>query len=296
MALAVLSSMTGYARCEGETASVAWSWELKTVNSKGFELRLRVPPGFDALETIARSRLAGRIRRGTVQASLNLQRSQAAQTLRVNRENLEALMAALAEIDVPARIRPASLDGLLAVPGVVEQADSAKRDDGALTQILMAGLGTALDRCIAMREQEGQAIGAVLRERLDAIARLTQNADHAPGRQPEAIRKRLRQRLSALMAEAPTLDETRLFQEAILIAAKADVREELDRLVLHRTAAAALLEEGGAVGRRLDFIAQELSREAGTLCAKSNDGDLTLIGLDLRMQIDQFREQVQNLE
>ena len=270
-----LSSMTGYARCDGETAGVAWLWEMKTVNAKGFELRLRVPPGFHAIETIARARI---------------------QTIRINRENLLALVTALAEIAIPDRIRPASVDGLLAVPGVVEQADRTERDDGVMAQSMMAGLETLLDRCIAMRHQEGQALGAVLRERLHAIARLTEDADHAPGRQPEAIRRRLGQRISTLMADIPNLDETRLHQEAILMAAKADVREELDRLVLHRSAAAALLDEGGAVGRRLDFLAQELSREAGTLCAKSNDGDLTLIGLDLRVQIEQFREQVQNLE
>ncbi len=296
MTPAALSSMTGYARCDGETAGVAWLWELKSVNAKGLELRLRVPPGFDALETIARTRIAARIRRGTVQATLNLQRSQQAQTIRINRDNLEALISALSGIEIPERIRPASLDGLLAIPGVVEQADRAERGDDAMTQTLIAGLDTVLDRCVAMRTQEGKAIGVVLRERLDAVARSTQDADQAPGRKPEAIRKRLGQRISTLMAEIPALDETRLYQEAILMAAKADVREELDRLVLHRAAAAALLDEGGAVGRRLDFLAQELSREAGTLCAKSNDGDLTLIGLDLRMQIDQFREQVQNLE
>ena len=296
MTLAALSSMTGYARGDGETAGVGWLWELKTVNAKGFELRLRLPPGLDALETIARARVAARIRRGTVQANLGLQRPPAAQTIRINRNNLEALMTALAEIEIPDRMRPASLDGLLAVPGIVEQADLTERDDGVMTQAMMAGLDIALDRCIAMRHQEGEAIAAVLREQLDAIARLTQDADRAPGRQPEAIRKRLVQRISSLMTEIPPLDETRLYQEAILMAAKADVREELDRLLLHRAAAAALLDEGGAVGRRLDFLAQELSREAGTLCAKSNDGELTRIGLDLRIQIDRFREQVQNLE
>ena len=296
MTLAALSSMTGYARGDGETAGVGWLWELKTVNARGFELRLRVPAGFDALETVARARIAARISRGTVQASLGLQRSLATQTIRINRSNLEALISALAEIEIPGGIRPASLDGLLAVPGVVEQADRMERDDGVMTTAMMAGLDMALDRCIAMRHQEGRGIGAVLRERLDAIARLTEDADHAPSRQPDAIRRRLGQRLSLLTAEIPLLDETRLYQEAILMAAKADIREELDRLLLHRAAAAALLDQGGAVGRRLDFLAQELSREAGTLCAKSNDGELTRIGLDLRIQIEQFREQVQNLE
>ena len=296
MTPAALSSMTGYARADGESAGMAWLWEVKTVNAKGFELRLRVPPGFDALETHARSRIAARIRRGTIQASLNLQRSQATQTVRIHRANLEALILALAEIELPDHIRPASVDGLLAVPGVVEQADRAERNDSVLAQGMMAGLETVLDRLVAMRDQEGKSLGVVLHERLAAIARLTQDADQAPSRKPEAVRRRLGQRLSTLMADVPALDETRLLQEAILMAAKADVREELDRLMLHRAAAATLLDEGGAVGRRLDFLAQELSREAGTLCAKASDGELTLIGLDLRTQIDQFREQVQNLE
>ncbi len=288
--------MTGYARADGKTAGVAWAWEVKSVNAKGFELRLRVPPGFDALEIPARSRIAARIRRGTIQANLNLQRPQASQTVRINRENLKALIVVLAEIKVPDRLRPASLDGLLAIPGVVEQADRADRYDAMVADDMMAGLETALDRLVAMRSQEGGALGVVLLERLEAIARLTQDADQAPGRKADAVRKRLGQRISSLMAEIPPLDETRLYQEAILMAAKADVREELDRLMLHRAAAAALLADGGPVGRRLDFLAQELSREAGTLCAKANDGDLTLIGLDLRTQIEQFREQVQNLE
>ena len=291
-----LSSMTGYARADGESEGTVWLWDLKTVNAKGFDLRLRVPPGFDALETRARSRIAARIRRGTIQASLNLQRSQATQTVRINLDNLEALIVALKAIEIPDRLGPASLDGLLAIPGIVEQVDRAGRDDGVVAQDMMAGLETVLDRLVAVRSQEGEALGAVLRERLAAIARLTRDADQTPGRKPEAIRKRLGQRISTLMAEVPALDETRLHQEAILMAAKADVREELDRLVLHRAAAASLLDEGGAIGRRLDFLAQELSREAGTLCAKSNDGELTLIGLDLRTQIEQFREQVQNLE
>ena len=291
-----LSSMTGYARASGLAGDVHWAWELKSVNAKAFELRLRVPLGSDAVEPAARARIAARIKRGTVQAGLTFQRSPMTQTVRLNQANLAALMAALKDVAVPDWIGPASLDGLLALPGVVETADSTARDDEEIAPAVLAGLDAALDRCVAMRGREGDALGAILRDRLDTIGRLTRDADAAPGRTPDAVRSRLRQRIASLRAEVPALDEIRLYQEALLMAGKADVREELDRLALHRAAAASLLDEGGAIGRRLDFLAQELAREAGTLCAKSNDGSLTAIGLDLRTQIDQFREQVQNLE
>ncbi len=161
---------------------------------------------------------------------------------------------------------------------------------------MLAGLDAALAALCAMRAGEGRALGAVLRARLDEVGRLVAAAESAPGRAAEAVRARLVQRVAELSGAVPALDPVRLHQEAVLMAAKADVREELDRLAMHRVAADALLREGGAVGRRLDFLAQELGREAGTLCAKSNDAGLTTIGLALRTEIEQFREQVQNLE
>ena len=291
-----LSSMTGYARSSGQVGAASWSWELKSVNGKGLELRLRLPPGLDALDAPSRARLAGRLTRGTIQVGLTLQRPRPEQSIRIDEAKLAALVAAVAGLALPPGIAPATLDGLLALPGIVEVTERAEETGDTLVPAVLAGLDAALDSLCAMRAGEGEALGGILSDRLSGIARLIASADAAPGRMPDAVRGRLARRVAELSGAVPALDPVRLHQEAVLLAAKADVREELDRLALHRSAAAALLAEGGAVGRRLDFLAQELGREAGTLCAKSNDADLTAIGLALRTEIEQFREQVQNLE
>ncbi len=288
--------MTGYARASGRVGAALWSWDVKSVNAKGLELRLRLPPGFDGLEATARAAVTERVKRGTIQATLTLQRPKPEQAVRIDRAKLAALVEAVAEIALPPGVAPATLDGLLGLPSVVEVVDGGDAGGEDLDAPLAAGLADALDALVVMRSDEGDAIGRVLGERLAAVARLTADADAAPGRGPEAVRERLARRVADLSGAVPALDATRLHQEALLMAARADVREELDRLVMHRAAAAALLAEGGAVGRRLDFLAQELGREAGTLCAKSNDAGLTTIGLELRTEIEQFREQVQNLE
>ncbi|MBV9066547.1 MAG: YicC family protein, partial [Methylobacteriaceae bacterium] len=267
-----------------------------TVNAKGFDLRLRMPPGFDALEPAVRAVVPKRLARGTCFASLSAQRAGAGD-VRINRPALDALLAALADIPVTANLQPASLDGLLAVRGVVEVAEPS--EDEPATQALHAdlrrGLAAALDALIAARQQEGAALGALLAERLDRMQALQQCADKAPGRTREAIGKRLADQVASL-AGNPGLDPERLHQEAVLLAVKADIREELDRLATHIAACRELLAKGGAVGRRLDFLAQELSRESNTLSAKSPDAELTAIGLELKVEVEQFREQVQNLE
>ena len=288
--------MTGYARSSGQAGTANWSWELKTVNAKGLEVRLRLPPGFDALEAHVRARLSARLKRGTVHAGLALQRPRPEQAIRIDEAKLGALVAAVSSLALPPGIAPATLDGLLALPGIVEVTERGGEDSETLEPALIAGLDEALDALCAMRAGEGEALDRVLADRLSGIARLIAEADAAPGRGPEAVRERLARRVADLSGAVPALDAVRLHQEAVLLAAKADVREEIDRLAMHRSAAAALLAEGGAAGRRLDFLAQELGREAATLCAKSNDADLTAIGLALRTEIEQFREQVQNLE
>ncbi len=291
-----LASMTGFARSSGQAGPAAWVWEVKSVNGKGFDLRLRLPPGLDALEAPMRARVAAKVKRGTVQATLSLQRPKPEIRPRIDRDKLAALVEAVSAIALPPGLAPATLDGLLALPGIVEMVDSEDQPDEDLDRRLVQGLDDALAALEAMRAGEGQALGRVLDDRLRAVARLVDAAEAAPGRAPQAIRERIARRIAELSEAVPSLDETRLHQEALLMAAKADVREEIDRLKMHRAAAAALLDEGGGVGRRLDFLAQELGREAGTLCAKSNDAALTTIGLELRTEIEQFREQVQNLE
>ncbi len=289
--------MTGFARHAGQSGAWTWAWEVKTVNAKGFDLRLRLPPGFDALEPAIRADLPKRLTRGTCFATLSAQRAGSAVDVRINRSALEALVAALAEVPVGGNLQPASLDGLLAVRGVVEVADPS--EDEATTQALHSdlrkGLAATLDALVATREQEGRALRDVLAERLDRMEALQKRADAAPGRSSEAIAKRLKDQVATL-AGNPGLDPERLHQEAVLLAVKGDIREELDRLSTHIAACRELLAKGGAVGRRLDFLAQELSRESNTLSAKSPDADLTAIGLELKVEVEQFREQVQNLE
>ena len=293
-----LASMTGFARATGADAPYRWAWEVKTVNAKGLDLRLRLPSGFDAIEAPARAKLGAALARGTCYATLSIQRDAAPPAVRINREVLAALVAALNATPRQAGIGPATLDGLLAVRGVVEVVEAGE-DEAALATAqagALRGLDQALAALVAMRRAEGALLQALLAERLSEIARLTEAADAAPARMPEAIRARLQQTVALLAGGPNALDPQRLHQEAVLLAAKADVREELDRLHAHVKAARALIAEGGAVGRRLDFLAQEFAREANTLCAKSNDASLTGIGLDLKTQVEQFREQVQNVE
>jgi uncharacterized protein (TIGR00255 family) len=290
--------MTGFARSQRSQGAWRLSWEIKSVNAKGLDLRLRTPPGFDAMEQEARSRIGKRLTRGACYATLTAQRESAAPEIRVNEAALAGLQAAIARLPASGGVQPASLDGLLAIKGVVEIIESADPDE-VMAQVhatALEALDEALDGLIAMRNVEGKSLHAILSQRLDAVAALTDAADSCPGRKPEAVRTRLEQSVASLVQASAGLDPVRLHQEAILIAAKADVREELDRLRAHVAAARDLVASGKPVGRRLDFLAQELGRESNTLCAKSNDPELTRLGMELRVEVEQFREQVQNVE
>lgn len=293
-----VSSMTGFARAAGSGGTWRWTFEVKSVNAKGLDIRLRMPAPFDRAEGEARARLAKALARGTCFATLTAQREGATAAAQIDLKALESLAVAAREAAIKAGLAPPTMDGLLALRGVIETADTA--DDEEAVNAACAGALSSLDEAIAAlaaaRQMEGEALAALLRERLKAIAAIVEAADLNPARRPEAVRDRLAQSVAALMASSRGLDENRLHQEAILMAAKADIREELDRLKTHAAAARALIDGGGAIGRRLDFLAQELAREASTLCAKANDVSLTAQGLELRAQIEQFREQVQNIE
>ncbi|MBV8473171.1 MAG: YicC family protein [Hyphomicrobiales bacterium] len=293
-----LVSMTGFARAVGVLGAWRWTIELKCVNAKGLDLRLRIPSSLDRIEGEARARLGKALARGSCFATISTQRDAAGAEARIDKQALGSILAAAREAAAAAGVAPPTMDGVLAVRGVVEVAEAS--DDETTMAALAAGALASLDTAIAAltvaRAAEGAALQIVLEERLDSIAALTQAADDNPARKPEAVRARLAQAVAALMDSARGFDENRLHQEAILLAAKADVREELDRLKTHVAAARALIGEGGPVGRRLDFLAQELAREANTLCAKANDVSLTAQGLELRAQIEQLREQVQNIE
>jgi uncharacterized protein (TIGR00255 family) len=289
--------MTGFARVTGALPPLRWVWELKSVNGRGLDLRLRLPPGFDAMEPAARAALGEALARGNCTANLTLVRDGAQAMLRVNEASIAAVAAAL---DALARrfpeAAPPSLDGILALRGVLDTAEADEAVSEEQQRAVLDSLRQGVAALAGVRREEGTRLAAVLLGRLAEIARLTEAADALPGRRPERIRARLAEALAELLANADGLDPNRLHQEAALLAVKSDVREELDRLRAHVASAQNLVETGGPVGRRLDFLAQELAREANTLCAKSDDLELTAIGLELKVVVDQFREQAQNVE
>ncbi len=293
-----VSSMTGFARAAGTSGPWRWAFELKSVNAKGLDIRLRMPAPFDRVETEARARVVKALARGTCFGTLIVQRDGAAIEAQIDHAALESIAVAAREAAQKTGLAPPTMDGLLGLRGIVETVEAGD-DEGSVDAACAGALASVDQAVIALavaRRIEGKALAALLTEWLNAIAALVEAADANPARRPEAVRERLAQSVQTLMASSRGFDENRLHQEAILLAAKADIREELDRLKTHVAAARALIDEGGPIGRRLDFLAQELGREASTLCAKANDVSLTAQGLELRAQIEQFREQVQNVE
>lgn len=292
-------SMTGFARAEGRKDSRSWTWEVKSVNARGLDVRCRVPAGFERLEHPARERVKERFRRGNVTLALSVSSSQGEAGYRVNHAVLGELLATLPEIikQVP-DAGPPSVDGLLALKGVMEPVEDDLGDDDreALDAEILVDLVSALESLAAMRGDEGSKLALVLNERLDDIGRLCGEAEKLAEAQPQAIHEKLKAQVQALLDDMPALPEERLAQETALLASKADLREELDRLKAHLEAARGLMIADGGVGRKLDFLCQEFNRETNTLCSKSQDIGLTRIGLDLKATIEQFREQVQNIE
>jgi uncharacterized protein (TIGR00255 family) len=293
-----LSSMTGFARAHGVAGTYAFAWEIKSVNAKGLDLRLRLPVGWDAVEVPVRNAAAQMLARGTVYATLTAAREGVAPVVRVNEPVLNAVLAAVKTLVGKVDAAPPRLDGILALKGVVEVHDADEREDEkrAAEAAIVACFHKTAAELAAMRRQEGEALRQVLVQRLGEITALAARAEAAPGRRPEAIKARIAEQVATLLDAAGRFDADRLHQEAILIASKVDIREELDRLASHAAQAEKLIGEGGAIGRRLDFLAQEFNREVNTICSKSNDVELTNIGLELKNVVEQFREQVQNLE
>lgn len=293
-----LSSMTGFARADGVVGSAAWAWEIKSVNSKGLDVKLRLPPGLDAAEQAIRQKIAGHVARGSLFANLSVKREAAASEVKVNETVLAQVLEAVRLITERLDVRAPAVDGILGIRGVVDvvEPEETEEERAALQTAVLAGLDKALADLVAMRRAEGAALGAVLSERLAEIAALKQQAETNPARRPEAIKARLAEQIAAVMDTGKAFDPDRLHQEALLLASKVDIREELDRLDAHVAAAEKLMGAGGPVGRKLDFLAQEFNRETNTLCSKANDVSLTAIGLELKAVVEQFREQVQNLE
>ncbi|PTM61746.1 YicC/YloC family endoribonuclease [Phreatobacter oligotrophus] len=293
-----LSSMTGFARAEGVTGAAVWAWEIKSVNSKGLDVKLRLPGSLEAAEPQIRQAIAAAVSRGSVFASLSVKREGATSEVRINEAVLAQVVEAARLVAEKLDARAPAIDGLLAIKGVIDvvEAEETEEERAALIAAILAGLDTALARLVAMRREEGRALEAVLVARLDEIAALKAEAEDNPCRRPETIRARIAEQIAALLEPGRNFDPDRLHQEALMVASKADIREELDRLDAHVSAARKLLAGGGAVGRKLDFLAQEFNRETNTLCSKSNDVTLTSTGLALKAVVEQFREQVQNLE
>jgi len=295
-----LRSMTGFSRVLGGSPDrqLSWSIEIRSVNARGLDLKLRLPTGFDGLEAPIRGVAARFVTRGACQIQLGLERSGGASLPRLNDAVLDHLYAQASAAAVRLGAGSVALGSLLTLPGVIETREQALTSDDIadLEAPILRDVESGLERMIAMREREGAALRRVLDERLHRIEALTVAADALPSRDPARVREKLGTQLQALLQDGPALDPQRLHQEAALIATRADIREEIDRLKAHVGAARDLLGAGEPVGRRLDFLAQELARESNTLCAKSNDIALTSIGLDLKTLVEQFREQVQNVE
>jgi uncharacterized protein (TIGR00255 family) len=293
-----LSSMTGFARAEGALSPWSWFWEAKSVNGRSLEIRLRLPPGLDNLEVSLRALAQKHFKRGNLQMTLTLDRLRAGSALKLNREALAVALAALDEIAKERKFGPADPASLLAIKGILEAGDDeidealSEERDGAL----LASADKALQGLRSARLAEGAEIRAILAEQLRKIAALAEDASARAADQLPKFRERVREQVRLLLESRQGLPEERLAQELALIAVKTDVREEIDRLQVHVRGGGELLASADAVGRRLDFLTQEMNREANTICSKANDVALTQVGLELKAVIDQMREQVQNVE
>ena len=306
----MIASMTGFARVDGSEAGMAWAWELRSVNGRGLELRLRVPAGYDGLEAVLREAAGRGLKRGNITANLTLKREERA-LLSVDIAALEHVLALAT--DLARRIPgcpPPRAEALLALPGVLRQVQNGDAAPGTGTgtgagdaatpalpaEIVLAGFEQALAGLVEARRGEGRRTAAILATLLDEISVLRDRAVQEAADQPAAQRARMVESVRALLGEIPALPQERIAQEVAMLAARSDVREELDRLASHIEAARALLDEAAPVGRRFDFLVQEFNREANTLCSKSASVPLTTTGLRLKAAIEQLREQVQNVE
>jgi uncharacterized protein (TIGR00255 family) len=293
-----LQSMTGFARSSAEQAGAVIAWEVKSVNGKGVEARLRLPPGFERIEAPARQAIQKRFSRGNIQATLTVAKIGMQVQPVVNDAFLKDLAGLAKRLEEQFGVTPASADGLLALRGVLELPEAVEDEEtrAATDAAILSVLDSALVGLEQARLAEGTALGALLGGHLAAIEILTHRAELDPSREPAAIRARIAEQVRLLMDASTNLDEQRLHMEAAFLATKADIREEIDRLKTHVASARKLLGAGGPIGRKLDFLAQEFNRESNTLCSKSNAAAVTATGLELKAVVDQFREQVQNLE
>ena len=290
--------MTGFGRSSGALAGVQWTWEIRSVNGRGLELRLKLAPGHELLEPQVRDLAQKRLVRGNVNITLAVRRDASPGTLRLNEPLLKQAIAAVERAEEFYKGPAVPISAILAIRGVLDVAETDEDDVGAAARnaAIMIDAGIAIDALNVARADEGRRLGVILFDNIEKITAIVDALDKLPQRKPEAIRSRLDEQIARLFQSTSRFDETRLHQEAMLLATKFDIEEELGRLRSHTTAASALLKEGQAVGRKYDFLSQEFNREANTICSKSNDVEITRLGLELKALIDQMREQVQNIE
>jgi uncharacterized protein (TIGR00255 family) len=294
-----ITSMTGFARVEGHEDVCSWTWETKSVNGKGRDVRSRLPTGFEGLETKVRDAVAKHFRRGNLTVNLTVQWLQTVSEYKVNADLLDQLLSLIPEIEkrLP-EVGPPRVDGLLALRGVIEPVEDKRSPElfRELEEAILKSLSAALDSLKTMRDAEGERLGQAIEGHVKEIENLCQKIGQQAATQPETIKKRLKEQVKELIEAVPALPEERLAQEAAMLMTKVDVREEIDRLNSHIESSWSLIKEKGAIGRKFDFLCQEFNREANTLCSKSTDVEMTRLGMDLKTIIDQLREQVQNIE
>ena len=293
-----LSSMTGYARASASHDGLNWQWEIKSVNGKGLDVRCRLAPGFEALEASVREAVQHYLRRGNLQVTLTTSRGPSHQRLVVNEETLEQALALAERLWQRLGGDPPRAESLLALRGVLDIATPEDSEEAIAVRdtAMLRSFDEALIVLAANRRGEGMRLATVVAAQIDRIEALSIEARDCPARSVEAVRARLLEQVSRLMQASASFDQDRLHQEAVLLATRADIQEEIDRLFAHIEAARKLLAAAEPVGRQFDFLAQEFNREANTLCSKAPDRTLTAIGLELKTVIDQLREQVQNIE
>lgn len=296
--LSTLTSMTGFSRTTGTWRDLSWVWEIKSVNGKALDLRFRLPAGYDAVENAARALAAPHVKRGNLQINLAVQGGAASNSLRINTVLLDQLVAVAESLRDRMGSAPIQAENLLALRGVLEadEAVLSEEDTKERDAAVLVSFETAVSALAQSRRDEGARLAAVLGSQLSRIAELTDAARANPSRSVDAIRQRMAEQVARLLEQSDIFDPQRLHQEAIVMATRADIQEELDRLASHLAAAHVLMGAREPVGRKFDFLTQEFNREANTLCSKANDPSLTNIGLDLKTTIDQLREQVQNIE
>lgn len=293
-----LQSMTGFARTDGHHEGYRWHWELRSVNGKGLDLRLRLPSGHETLEQKLRERIGGKLRRGNIQIALQIVNERTSSGVRVNRDVLATVLDAAKMLRGEVELQNSTAEGLLALRGVLEAVEIEESEDEreAREKVIAASFDEAVAALVKSRLEEGEKLARIIRQQIERISELAREAEASPGLTVEARRARLKTQVDELLGASPAFSEERLAQEAALLFVKGDIREEIDRLIAHVEQAGELVDGKEPAGRRFDFLVQEFLREANTLCSKANDVALTRIGLELKTVIDQLREQVQNVE